>query len=460
MNNIIPNEDIEYFLSQNQAETAKIMAGMNAIIEGNEQAYNALKSQKWYQRIWKGITRQNKATVDNMHKNQEKLSVYCVQALSLIIQQKSVSDSMITNLSCALYNTTSRIVNLELLVEGFASKLNEKIISIDNYNDLITDIQNDKFDTNKPFISILDVLSRIDKRTAANPEKILRIKETLIKNNFDLNAPLSLEEITEQILTLNEDAIGRIYLLCQNHSELIYLNYCCRLIENYLYQPESNRPAIRDNAVKNALLYCGLNNDVEFNFSSMYTDMQNAISNSLSNITIVPQNCQTAQHSKQHDDLKLRNANRHIKVLVAGKDNSGISPLCNHLKSDYSIVTRQMNGFKIDPKNNEQIYNMIFDTIEKEKITAFLYCIELHSKRFESFEEQLVNEIMSKYPNLQVIVVITNNTNKKDATTLRNYIYSRCDVEVYPVLTDNYELDEAIIPANGLDKLVERLENI
>ena len=209
MNNIIPNEDIEYFLAQSQAETAKIMAGMNAIIEGNEQACNALKSQKWYQRIWKGITRQNKATVDNMHKNQEKLSVYCVQALSLIIQQKSVSDSMITNLSCALYNTTSRIVNLELLVEGFASKLNEKIISIDNYNDLITDIQNDKFDTNKPFISILDVLSRIDKRTAANPEKILRIKETLIKNNFDLNAPLSLEEITKQILTLNEDAIGK-----------------------------------------------------------------------------------------------------------------------------------------------------------------------------------------------------------------------------------------------------------
>ena len=40
------------FCRNNDSETEQILAGMTAVINGNESALEKMKNQKWFERIW------------------------------------------------------------------------------------------------------------------------------------------------------------------------------------------------------------------------------------------------------------------------------------------------------------------------------------------------------------------------------------------------------------------------
>ncbi len=246
-------DDLEYFLSQSNHETERIVSGMTSIIDANEERLLIIQKQKWFQRMWFTVSGKNKATVKEMEQNRDKLAAYSVQVLYKLMEEKRVSDPIISNLTVRLNEIHSSHLQLQSVMYDIIHKLNEKILSVDNYHNLITDIQNKKYDPEKIIASILVILSFLDKRTVSDKKLLDRIKETMGKNGFNFSQTINFIDFTEQILSLPEEYIGHVYLFTQNHTENKLIQYACCLIEQYHYVPKSIQKNIKDNVIKTAI---------------------------------------------------------------------------------------------------------------------------------------------------------------------------------------------------------------
>lgn len=276
-NEIVLNEDMHFFLAQDSAETDKMIAGMRALIEENKNAYEAMKNQKWFQRIWYTITRKNSATVKEMQMNRDKLSMYCVNVLTQIVQHRDLSDAMLVSLESSLRDMTRLHIQLQGVVYDLAKKLDEKINSVDSYQNLITDIQNGIFNKAGSFVGVIDILSRVDERTAGDSERLKRIKETMNSNRFDFNESIHAEKFGEQVLALPEESVGRIYLFAQNHRHLNFLAYVCCLIEMYFYALETDRTHMSKKVIHDAMEKCHLADGVSFSIDVAFGDLEKSV---------------------------------------------------------------------------------------------------------------------------------------------------------------------------------------
>lgn len=270
------NDDFNYYLSQGSAETARIVSGMLSIIEANEEKLSIMQNQKWFQRMWLTVSGKNKATVREMEQNRDKLAAYSVQVIAKLIEEKAISQGIISNITVRLNEIYLSNLQLKEVMYEFVNKLNEKIDSVDDYQNLITDIQNNKYRNKKLFVSLLEILSFLDKRTVSDKKRLLRIKETMETQGFIFSQSVSIIEFTEQIFVLPEETVGQIYLFTQNHTELKFIQFACCLIEQYHFEPKSNRRIIKERAVKTALETCGLNGDERCNIDELYDDIENS----------------------------------------------------------------------------------------------------------------------------------------------------------------------------------------
>ncbi|MBD5458915.1 MAG: hypothetical protein HDR27_10150 [Lachnospiraceae bacterium] len=287
-NNTQLTEFVNEFCTGKDTETEQIIAGMTAVIEGNQFALEKMKNQKWFKRIWFTITGKNKATVAEITEKRDVLTKYTIQLFIKMLDMLSNNSRVISDLYRAVSVLSLAADRTVTSLNNLAVKLNEKIISVDNYNNLITDIQNDKFDKNQPLLSLIDILSLVDKRTARDSAKLIRIKETMIKNGFLFNAKTRANELADQVFSLPEEKVGRIYLFCQKlSSKSCFLVFICRLIENYFYISLTDRRIARQDgsAVNKALDSAGINFNSECFLNELFDDIKNDLfDESLDNI--------------------------------------------------------------------------------------------------------------------------------------------------------------------------------
>lgn len=256
---VLTNSQLEQFTEifvndfcVDKTETSKIIAGMTAIIDGNEAALDQMKNQKWFQRIWYTMTGKNKATVREMQLKRDDFSKFTIMVINRLLYMTSCNSWMIENLSSAFTMIRSDMAELEISVNELAHRLNEKIESIDNYNNIITDIQNNiRYDNSKSLLSAIDVMSQIDYVTASNTDNLKRIKETMQRCGYDFDKFINTDDFAEQIWSLREhkEKIGRIYVFCQKYSDNLFINYACRIIEYYFYQSETNSHIFHDERI-------------------------------------------------------------------------------------------------------------------------------------------------------------------------------------------------------------------
>lgn len=339
-----------------KTETSKIIAGMTAIIDGNEAALDQMKNQKWFQRIWYTITGKNKATVREMQLRRDEFSKFTIMVINRLLNMTSCNFWMIENLSSAFTIIRTDMAELEISVNELAHRLNEKIESIDNYNNIITDIQNDQYNTSTPFLSFLDILSQVDYLIYKDPSKLARIKATMKKNGFRFDSYIDATSFADDILSMLEENVGRIYLFCQKFSSIRCLNYACRLIENYFYQSDINRVyVLRDGSVvRNAMNSCGISSQTSYRLEDLFEDLEFLISSSFDAfskcLTTTPSSC--AQMSYSSDD----------GCIICG--NASVSKYDFKRFIDYALK-RKFNNAKLQ---NEIFLVRIYDGISDEEL--------------------------------------------------------------------------------------------
>lgn len=336
-NNQVADNFIDEFCSKNEAETSKIIAGMVAIINGNEEIYEKMKKQKWFERIWYTITGKNKASVQEMQRNRDVLNKYLVQMIIRICEQEAIQAAQISGLVSTMAILDDKIRDTKINVGKIARKLNEKIMSLDNYLSITIDINNGKYPTDQPLLSLIDIASQLDSITVNDPKRLKQLKETMESSGFSFNSRVNVRGYAEQVLSLPEEKVGRIMLFCQSFSERSrFLAYTVCLIENYFYLGKTDRCEVQksDEVIQAALRQSNLREDSDCVVEDMYTDLQEMASDRFSALSslaeeanhepaekIAPKNSHSGDEDKYQDIGESRSSSSKSIVTIVYNPN-------------------------------------------------------------------------------------------------------------------------------------------
>lgn len=470
------DEFIENYRNASDDEISKIVAGMTAIIEGNEASYERMKNQKWFERIWFGLTMKNKATVKDMQAKREQLTKYTVQILvkmNKLMDEHSVCVHDLYRALAVVRRDLDVVVNE---MNYLAHQLNEKIISVDNYNFISNEIRNGKFDANTPLISLIDIMSMIDYRTANDTKKLRQLKETMEINGFDFSRKVDIPTYSNEILSLPEESIGRILLFCQSFSDRSrFLAYTCSLMENYFYLWDSDKRIVRENneVVTTALMQTKLSIDSNCVVGEMFNDLQRAIPDSFELIQqaeevyepLTPAGYYSTKTAKLLNVIvvgvtgagksTLINSVFGWNVAVTGRGRSVTTRACKYSNDIDNINIYDTVGFELKSPNNNAIIAEIKSIIKEKPNCVLWYCINSLTNRYE---DTLLKEL--HFLGIPIMIVLTNSIEEDNrieteiiASNKNNELK---DTPVVTVLAKDYVRNNIHIPAFGLEELIDK----
>lgn len=477
--NIIQEKKIEEFVrayrNSSNEDISKIVAGMTAIMLGNEKTYEQLKNQKWFERIWFGLTGKNKATIEEMKAKRDCLTKYMIQILVKLNELLNDHGECIYDLYRALTVVRRDLDIVVDEVDKLAHKLNEKIISVDNYHYLLNEIRNEKFDTNTPLISLVDIMSRIDIRTAQDTKRINQIKETMEYMGFDFSRKVEIQKYAEEVFSLDGENVGRILLFCQSyrkHSR--FLAFTCSLIEGYFYLWESEKRFARESgeAVNYALATANLTSKAYCVVDELFNDLRKSAVD-VFKLSEFPKEESKELSPAEYFALKT---NDELEIIVVGAPGSGKSTLIKSILGWSVAITGEKKSSRIERYSDEASL-VLYDTISLDSDNSQIlidgiqsiirskckhvvwYCINSQKYRYFNSEIKILEKLRSW--GIPIIIVLTVSI-EKDNTQMESYIVSENrkagigDLPVISVLAKEYSLrSRQSIASFGLNDLMD-----
>ena len=236
---IISLDDVEYLAGQSSDRMNIILAGMTALLDENNEKVTMLESQNWFQRMSKTISGKNKMTQMELQQNHDKISLYISQAMSELFERNCIDQQIMMSLGTRLNELYADHIQLKQMLGAFAEKLNQKIISVDNFHILETEIEQGVYDKLTPIVAICRILSQLDMRTL-NDNRKLDIIERSLKKRWIISKELkNISKYLTDLMEMPENEIGILYMeleaLGNNFVALVFRN----VIENYHFLSES-----------------------------------------------------------------------------------------------------------------------------------------------------------------------------------------------------------------------------
>ena len=435
---------INEFCPEDSASTSMIVAGMVSIINGNEFDLIRIKKQKWFERIWYTITGKNKATVREMQARRDDLNKYLIKIISKLSDMARTNSAQAAELSSAILTLDNGFRDMKVSIDKIARALNDKILSLDTYTFIINDIRNKKYPADKPLLSLIDIMSQIDNRTAKDLNRLRQLKETMENSGFLFRSKINAQEYAEQVFSLPEEKVGRILLFCQNLSERSrFLAYTCNLIENYFYLGETDRDIVRSNeAVQESLRFSKLSSDSYCIVDKMYADLKEAIPEKFS------------QLSRMAEAAK-------ISACIIGKDSVGKDDLFHVLKEYENFAIKSVNFELGCSEENIAKCQSVRKSIKNKEVNCVIYCVDVSTGKFEKQEIEFIKSLSDSFPTLKIAIALTYCVNKFMASKLADDIYNETGKKPICILAKNVVVREDItVSAFGVDDLVEEVRSM
>ena len=137
---LITIEDVNYLAKQSSGKMNMILSGMTSLMNDTDKKVEMLESQDWFKRMVKTVTGKNKLTQLEIQQNHDKLNAYMSQAITELYNRNCIDHEVMMSLGVQLNEIYADHLQLKKMLGSFVTKLNEKIDSVDNFNMLITEI--------------------------------------------------------------------------------------------------------------------------------------------------------------------------------------------------------------------------------------------------------------------------------------------------------------------------------
>ena len=275
--NLVPMEDIQFFLQQSKGNVNMILSGMTTIMNDTDTKVSKMENQGWFKRMWKTVTGQNKATKELIKQNHDKLNAYMSQAIAELYNRNSIDEQVMISLGTQLNELYEEHLQLKQMLGAFVTKLNEKIDSVDNFHMLIEEINQGVFSQEKRIIGICKVMAQFDNRIMEEERKLNIIKTGLKNKNIITDEEFLLTDYLKDILELPLEEAGRIYLELGTIRNDFFANLILEIIEDYHFLPDMRRKFMKKDVLINNLIEReGIDNTITLTLNEVYDNFINS----------------------------------------------------------------------------------------------------------------------------------------------------------------------------------------
>ena len=258
---LLTGEDTRFLAQQPEYEVDIMVGQMTTLMQNITDLQNdtddkvaQLQNQGWFKKMTNTLFGKNKATKQEIQKNNDKVMTYISQSVAQLYQMNLINERVI----CSLGNRMNEVylqvteMNQEMLtmkgqisqlmavqqqtmeaLGAFVNKLNEKIESVDNFHMMISEIQNGMYNDSSKLYNLCSILSQLDKRQMEDNRKMALLKDSMEKAGIITEDEITVQECLKEIIALPQEKIGLIYLELCNFRNSFPANLFADMIENY-----------------------------------------------------------------------------------------------------------------------------------------------------------------------------------------------------------------------------------
>lgn len=258
---LLTGEDTRFLAQQPEYEVDIMVGQMTTLMQNITNLQNdtddkvaQLQNQGWFKRMTNTLFGRNKATKQEIQKNNDKVMTYISQSVAQLYQMNLINERVI----CSLGNRMNEVylqvteMNQEMLtmkgqisqlmavqqqtmeaLGAFVNKLNEKIESVDNFHMMISEIQNGMYNDSSKLYNLCSILSQLDKRQMEDNRKMALLKDSIEKAGIITEDNITVQECLKEIIALPQEKIGLIYLELCNFRNSFPANLFADMIEGY-----------------------------------------------------------------------------------------------------------------------------------------------------------------------------------------------------------------------------------
>ena len=245
-------EDVNYLAQQSSGRVNMILSGMTALMNDTYKKAESMQSQNWFQRMLKTVTGKNKATNEEIRQNHDKLNAYMSEAIAELYSRDCIDHKVMLSLGTQINELYADHLQLKQILGSFASRLNEKIESVDNFHMLTTEIEQGVYSGFRPVIAICMVMSQFDNRMYEDTRKLDIIKRSLHTQQILTDDAYLITDYLMDILEMPVDEMGAVYLELSTIRQDFMAAILLEAAESYHFLPDmarkmKNKKALIDN---------------------------------------------------------------------------------------------------------------------------------------------------------------------------------------------------------------------
>ena len=250
----LTNEDLSFLSKQSQNKMNMIVFGMTALMDETNDRVHQLESQTWFQRMSNTLTGKNKMTVNEIANNRDKINVYLSEAISCLYDQNKINENIILGLGNRLNELYAQQIEIKQMIGAFVTKLNQKIISIDNFHMLTEEINQGVYSAQTPIVSICRIVSQLDARTIHDSRKMEILLRAMEQNGLLSDEEVLFSVFLQELLTVSESDSGVIAMMFENAKEDYMTEIALQTVCQYYLLPDKVRKMKSKKAVVESVL--------------------------------------------------------------------------------------------------------------------------------------------------------------------------------------------------------------
>ena len=349
---ILTGEDIRFLAQQPDAEVGimlgqmtTLMQNINDLQQDTDDKVAKLESQGWFKRMTNTLFGRNKATKQEIQKNNDKVVTYISQSVAQLYQMNMINERIICSLGNRMNEVYMQVTNmyqeqlnmkaqisqimavqqqtLETMV-AFVSKLNEKIESVDNFHMLISEIQNGMYNDSSRLYNMCSILSQLDKRQMDDSRKMNLLRDTMERAGVITQEEFTVQKCLQEIVALPTEKIGLIYMELCNFRQSFPANLFADMIESYHFLSKMERMSKKKELIIQRVMDAyELDADASFSVAdiadSFFENKQGCFVN-ISNIMIDANNAPTTSEIDDTELLAKLNDFTYSLIINSGEE--------------------------------------------------------------------------------------------------------------------------------------------
>lgn len=405
-NMIITKEDISFLVKQSTGNLNMVLSGMTALLKDNESKVTMLESQTWFQRMSRTLTGKNKMTQQEMQRNHDKINMYMTQAMTELYEQSCIDREIMMTLGNQINSLYAEHVQLKQILGAFATKLNEKIESVDNFHMLITELEQGIYKDKPKLVLVCEILSKLDGNAIQDERKLEILQRTLQNQDILDDTQTLIAEYLMDIVNVPVEDIGKIYLEMETISRNYIASLVLKMIEAYHFLPDMARK-LKNKAkvVEEMINKESLDSGIALSIMEIYQGFVEEKINIISSFEIVEiesektENQDAGQVNILEEKEKIVNNENRVEEITDYKGGKKYFLIRDSRDRDYYIVSINPINWKIDIVKLFAKSDCIIEPYEiKDNIMVWVNRLDQCKLYWENFETKESGTLLTDGP--------------------------------------------------------------